>query len=320
MAKLIFLILLCICYPMHFAYAQGDYPTRPIEVLIGFAPGGATDTVARVINPEVQKQLGGSIIVVNKPGASGSVAAKQVSKSRPDGYTLLCVPIQHAIFPAISENPPYSIHDFEPIGRLVTSPNILLTNSNSPWKTFGEAIEYARKNPGKLKVGVAGIGSIGSMIYEIIKRKANVELTILPFNSEIDAMTSVLGGHADLCSNSLGITIAHIKANRLKALAITGQKRNPLLTEVHTLVEIGYSEASFPTFVGMLAPLKVPKDRMGKISKAYEKAITDPEVISSLNKTYYFPDYLPPQEFQKFLVSQYEQFKKIADEANIKIK
>ena len=314
------LIAIGVFFFVPFAAAKDEYPTKPIEIFVGFAPGGATDTVIRVIAPPLQKNLGVSVVIVNKPGASGSVAAKQVSHAVPDGYTLLCVPIQHTIFPAITANPPYSIQDFEPIGRLVTSPMVIMVNPNSPWKTLDELIEHARKNPAKLKAGVAGVGSVGNMIFEIIKRKANIEIIQMPFTSEIDALTAVLGGHADFCANSLGISTAHIKSGRLKALAATCPKRFPLIPEIPTVAELGYPEAAISTYVGMLAPRKVPKERLTKLYKVCQAAITDSEAIASLEKVGFVADYLNAPDFQKFLVTHYEQFRKIAEEAKIVVR
>lgn len=320
MFKRTFLLLVFLCCSVPLVLAEEKYPTKPIEVLVGFAPGGTTDTVIRIVNDEVQKQLGSPVMIVNKPGAGGSVAAKQVGQTSPDGYTLLCVTVHHTLFPAIAEKAVYSIHDFEPIAKLAISPMIILTNQNSSWKTLDEVIDYARKNPGKLKVGVTGIGSSANMICEIIKRKAKVETVHIPFNSESETLTSVLGGHVDISGNSLGISSAHIKEGRLKALASTSLRRSSLIPDVPTLVELGYPEASISTYVGMVAPKKVAKERMDKICNAYEQAIKTPRVIASLEKVGFVPDYLAPHEFQKFLVASFEQFTKVANEAKIKIK
>jgi tripartite-type tricarboxylate transporter receptor subunit TctC len=154
MAKMIFLVLTLVCYFTPFASAQEAYPTKPIEILIGVPPGSWSDTSTRMLNPFVEKQLGTKLIVVNKPGASGSLAAKQVVHSNPDGYTLFCVNHQFIIFGAISENAPYSVQDFEPIGKMATSEGVIFVKPDSPWKTFDEVIEYARKDPRKLRVAI----------------------------------------------------------------------------------------------------------------------------------------------------------------------
>lgn len=323
MTKKLFLILVIsiyICCFVSFASAKQEYPTKPIEVLVGFAPGGSTDTVIRIVTPAIQKRLGTPVAIVNRAGAGGSVAAVNVSKANPDGYTLLAVVVHHTLLPAIAEKPAYSIYDFAPIAKLATSPMTIVTNQNSPWKTLNESIEYARKNPGKLKVGVTGIGSSANLICEVIKRKAKVETIHIPFNSESETLTACLGGHVDISGHALGISSPHIKAGKLRALACTSQTRSALIPDVPTLVELGYPEASISIYVGMVAPKGVPKEVMEKISKANEEAMKDKEVIANLNNLGFIPDYLSSHEFQEFLTASFEQFKKIAQETGIRIK
>lgn len=302
------------------AAASDDYPSKPIEVLVGFAAGGSTDVVSRVASEAVQRQWRTSVVVLNKPGASGSVAAKQVSHARPDGYTLLAISVQHSVFPAISEVPPYSVHDFEPIAKLAYSPMLVNVNAQSPWKTMNDVVDHARKNPGKLKVGTAGVGSVGNIIFEIIKRRAKIETVTMPFVSEIDAMTAVLGGHVDVGIISLGVASPNLKSGRVRALAATSHERFSLVPDVPTVGELGYGEAAHSAYIGILAPKNVPPERLLKLVKAYEKALGDPEVVEKLRKLGFVPDYQPPAHFQKFMVDQYDMFKRIAKEANISIK
>lgn len=302
------------------AAAKDDYPSKPVEVLVGFSPGGSTDVVSRIVSEAVQRQWGNSVVVLNKPGASGSVAAKQVSHARPDGHTLLSISVQHSVFPAISEVPPYSVHDFEPVGKLAHTPMLVNVNAQSSFKTMNDVIEHARKNPAKLKVGTAGVGSVGNIIFEIIKRKAKIETVTMPFVSEIDAMTAVLGGHVDVGIISLGVASPNLKSGRVRALAATSAERFSLVPDVPTVGELGYGDAAHSAYIGILAPKNVPPDRLVKLVKAYEKALGDPEVVEKLKKLGFVPDYQPPGNFQKFMVDQYDMFKRIAKEANISIK
>ena len=241
--------------------AQEKYPTRPIELVVPFGPGGSADLGARCYSDDLAKILNVTINVVNRAGATGILGTTYVINSKKDGYTLLgTTDTPLLIMPVISKEATYDpLKDVIPIGRFAHVYSIFAVRSDSPFKTLPELIEYARKNPGKLKNGAAGLGTESQFNLMVLCSKAKIKVTTIPFESGGENLAALLGGHVDMSSSSVASLGKHISAGKLRGLAISSKKRHPDFPNMPTTTELGYPESSFAVWTGVLAPTGVPK-------------------------------------------------------------
>jgi tripartite-type tricarboxylate transporter receptor subunit TctC len=299
---LVFLTFLVFLFP-----ATGktlDYPTRPIQVVVGTAAGGPADSTARIISEELSKEFKESVVVLNKPGASGTVATSFVAGAKPDGYTILLgmtmsLSAGFALFPDIS----YKLSDFAPIARTTIFPLVVAVRPDAPWRSFNDFIEDAKKNP-KYKSGSDGGGT--GLAWDSILKPLNLDVVHIMFNGSVPNFTALLGGHIDICATVLTPLLPHLEAKKVLLLASSSKLRD--YPDVPTMAELGYPDASRDFWNGFLAPAKTPQPIIEELSKVIRKVKNNPGVNEKLVKIGVIPSYQDYNEFGKYLQKEYEIF------------
>jgi tripartite-type tricarboxylate transporter receptor subunit TctC len=292
--------------------AQG-YPSRPIQLVIAGAPGDGIDIAARTAAEELSKILKVPVIPLNKPGGAGTVAADFAAKSNKDGYTLHYGSSQGLIIgPSLRpKDTPYDpLRDFEHLGMHVFFPIVISVQADAPWKKFSDVIEYARKNPGKFRCGT--VGGIHLQL-ETIKFTTGVDITQVPFKGGSQAITALLGGHIESTFLAMSISHPHYESGKLRGVLL--DTRVPDLPDIPTWAQLGYKQNLHPSWFGFLAPAGIPEEAKKILIPAVERTVKHPEVSSKLQKMWFVPHYLSPEEFQRLHKTNYEdalvQFKRL---------
>ncbi len=299
--------------------AQEKYPSRPIEMVVPFAPGGSADVAARTYSDDLSKALKVAVNVVNRAGGSGIQGVTFVVRGKKDGYTILgTTGTPLVIMPAISKEVTYDpLKDVIPIGYFGLAPSVFAVRNDSPFKTLKELIEYARQNPGKLKNGAGGVGTESNFNLVLLCSKAKINITSIPFQSGGEALPAVLGGHVDMTSNTLATLGPQLKAGTLRGLGIGTKKRHPDYPDIPTTAELGYPDVNVSVWFGMFVPTGVPKQVVDALVPVVEKVFTSPEVIQRAEKAGIDADYMGPEELRKHMEVQIPTIEKVAREANI---
>ena len=292
------------------AFAQA-YPTRPVHVVVGFAPGGGADIMARLIGQALGERLGQQIVVDNRPGAGTNISAELVVKAQPDGYTLLLVNSPAAINATLYDNLSFDfIRDIAPVASIGRVPLIMVVNPALPAKTVPEFIAYAKANPGKVNMGSGGNGAPDHMSGELFKAMAGVNLVHVPYRGVAPAITDLLGGQVQVIFGTMPAVIELIKAGRLKALAVTTAERTPTLPDVPTIGEFvpGY-EAS--QWYGLGAPRATPADVIERLNRETNAVIADPKMQARLAELGASVVSGTPAEFGKLIVDETAKWAKV---------
>ncbi|MDP3709153.1 MAG: tripartite tricarboxylate transporter substrate binding protein [Polaromonas sp.] len=262
------------------------WPERPVRLVVPFPAGGATDLVARVIAQRVSKDIGQQVIIDNKAGAGGSIGSAEAAKATADGYTLLLTTSStHAISPHLMSRLPYdAARDFTPIAHLADAASVLLVTPSLPVKTVSELIAYAKKHPGQLNYASSGNGTIVHLTTEAFKAQAGVFITHVPYKGTALAIPDVISGSVHVLIDAIPSGMPHVKSGRLRALAVTGEKRSALAPELPTVAEAGLPGFSSVTWFGLYAPRDMKPDLVARVHDAFEKAAHAPDVVESLAK------------------------------------
>ena len=262
------------------------WPERPVRLVVPFPAGGATDLVARVIAQRVSKDIGQQVIVDNKAGAGGTIGSAEAAKATADGYTLLLTTSStHAISPHLMSRLPYDpIRDFTPISHLADAASVLLVTPSLPVKSVAELIAYAKKHPGQLNYASSGNGTIVHLTTEAFKAQAGIFITHVPYKGTALAIPDVIAGNVQVLIDAIPSGMPHVKNGRLRALAVTGDKRSALAPELPTVAEAGLPGFSSVTWFGLYAPRGMKPELVSRVHDAFEKAAHTPEVIESLAK------------------------------------
>jgi tripartite-type tricarboxylate transporter receptor subunit TctC len=261
------------------ARAAETYPTRPVHILVPFPPGGAVDIVARTLADELGKRWPANIIIDNRPGAGGTIAADATAKAAPDGYTLAVVASGHPIAPFLFHKLPYDIFtDFTPLTLLGSSPNLALVRADSPIMNVADLIAAARAKPGQLSYGHSGNGTSAHLAAELFKAIAKVDIVPVPYKGGVPALNDLLGGHIPLSFNNLPESIAMIQSGAVRPLAVTTAQRTPLLPDVPTFDEAGVKGYDTGVWWALIAPAGLPADVKTKINRDAADAMKSPAV------------------------------------------
>jgi len=283
--------------------AAQDFPTRPINVVAPFPPGGQADLMARPTAAAMEKILKSPVVVVNKTGAAGAVGMAFVANSKPDGYTLLMALSSISIIPEADKlfdrKPAYTMDQLIPIALVSADPTILVCRSDRPWKSVKELVEDAKKRPEGISYSSSGIYGTLHMAMEMLIHSAGVKLKHVPYGGAAPALTALLGGHVDCMASGPAVVLPHIKAGKLRSLAGWGEKRLAVLPELPTLKELGY-EAEFYIWAGLFAPKGTPEPIMKKLRDTVRAAMQDADFKAALDKMETPIAYLDAPEFQKF--------------------
>lgn len=266
--------------------AQAAWPERPVRVIVPFPASGATDLVARVVAQRVSADLGQQMVIDNKPGAGGTIGAAEAAKAPADGYTLLFTTSStHAISPHLMPRLAYDARkDFTPVAHVADAPSVLLVTNALPVKTVGELIAYAKANPGKLNYASSGNGTIVHLNTAAFMAQAGIEMTHIPYKGTALAIPDLIAGQTQVLFDSLPTGMPHAKAGRLRALAVTSEKRSSLAPELPTLAESGLPGFSSVTWFGVYLPAGAPPALVARVHQAFAKAVKSPEVAASLAK------------------------------------
>ena len=300
--------------------AEEKFPSRPIELVVPMGPGGATDIAARCYSEELARELKVSVSVVNRAGGTGIQGTTYVTKSRKDGYTLLA---SHAApittMPIINKKAvPYNaMTDLLPLGQFGYVPSLIVVRSESPFKTLKDLVEYARKNPDKLRSAQGGIGTASHFNQMVLTARTGVKVISVPFQSGAESVTALLGGHVDMAANTLPAVAEHIKAGKLRGLSITTPKRSPQLPDVPTTAEAGYPFVNFIGWYGVFAPAGVPQPVLDVLVRTFQKVFTSPEVKRRAEAAGFEMDYNNPKDFRAFIEEEIIVTEKLAKEANL---
>ena len=268
------------------AHAQSNWPDRPVRVIVPFPASGATDLVARVVAQRVAQDLGQQMVVDNRPGAGGTIGAAEAAKAQPDGYTLLLTTSStHAISPHLVPRLAYDPRkDFTPVAHLADAPSVLLVTNSLPVKTVGELIAYGKAHPGKLNYATSGNGTIVHLNAAAFSAQAGVEMMHVPYKGTALAIPDLVAGQTHVLFDSLPTGMPHVKGGRLRALAVTSEKRSALAPELPTMAESGLPGYSSVTWFGVYLPAGAPPALVDRIHKAFAKAMQSSEVAEGLAK------------------------------------
>jgi tripartite-type tricarboxylate transporter receptor subunit TctC len=260
-----------------------DYPARPIRVIVPYPPGGGTDVVARIVADPLAAALGQPIIIDNRGGAAGNLGTDLAAKSAPDGYTILLTLSSHTINPKLFDKLPFDVErDFAPISLVALSPQILVAHPSLPANNIRELIALAKAEPGKLNFASVGTGSPGHIAGELFKLKTGVDMVHVPYKGGGPAVTDTLGGQVQLLFVTLPAAMQHVKAGRLKALAVTSDRRSLAAPDIPTIAESGVPDCIVNSWYGALAPAKTPPAFIAKLQAAFAKVLAMPEVKDKL--------------------------------------
>jgi tripartite-type tricarboxylate transporter receptor subunit TctC len=290
-----------------------SYPERNIQLVIPTPPGSAVDIVGRLVGEELGKILGTQVIAMNKPGASMTSGTDAVVRSKKDGYTLLYATTTAMVYSRVP-NPgivPYDpVKDLEPLGMHLWVPAAIVVNQDSPWKTFSEYIEYAKKNPGKLSVSIHSVGAIEHFNLEVIKSLTDAQFNMIPFKGASEALTGLLGGHVDSSFVGLILTLPHVKSGKMRILLTT--RKWPGLPELPTLTELGYKQELSAGWFAFYAPAGIPEEVKKILVSAFEKVAKNPEMKSKIDSMGFTVDYKSPAELKKIMIEDFEEAMGIA--------
>jgi tripartite-type tricarboxylate transporter receptor subunit TctC len=289
------------------------YPSHPIQIVVPNDPGSVGDTAARLFVDEFSKNLKTPVIVVAKPGASSTLGTDFVAKSRKDGYTIVYANTSAVVY-ARATNPeivPYDpARDLEPLGLHCFFPLTVAVQESSPWKTFDQLVDHAKKNPGSVRFGLHGQGTIDHFDLEIIKSLAGAHFTVIPFKGAAATTTALLGGHIDAVVVANGLVSPHVKANKLRMLLVTNKMRE--YPNVPTITELGYNQKLASAWFAWFAPAGISDEVKKVLIPALEKTIKNPELEPKLEKLGLVVDYKPPEELKKIMMSDYETARALA--------
>ena len=315
--NLVLLALATIVMPVS---AAEQFPTRPIRVIVPYAPGGNVDISARIIAPPLGEALGQTIVVDNRPGAGGNLGASLVAKATPDGYTLLVGssgPL--SVNPVIFKNLPYdTLKDFAPISTVQAVSLVVLAGPKSNFNSIADVITAAKARPGKLTMASAGAGTTNHFAIELFAHMANVKLLHVPYKGSGPALSELLGGQVETMIDQLAASIGYVRDGRLKVLAVTSQQRAAALPNVPTLEELGYKGYQASTLLGLLAPAGTPKPVIAKLNAGVRKIMDSPAVAERFRGLGANPGASSPEEFTARIRDELEQWRSLVKQLNLK--
>ncbi len=302
------------------ALAQPTYPAKPIRVVVGQAPGGATDLIARGLTGRLTEALGHAVIVDNRTGAAGSIGAGIVAKSAPDGYTLLAVSSSYAINPGLYAKLPFDpLKDLAPVILLAEAPFLLVAHPSLPARTVMELVKLARTKPDALNYASGGTGSSGHLAGELFKSAAHISMVHVPHKGAGPALTDTIAGQVDLTFASMISSLQHVRSGRVRALAVTGGKRSPVLPDLPTVEQSGVHPYITTSWYAVLAPAGTPPAIVTRLNADLQKIVTQGEVHQRFSADGAEPAGGSPDDLRKHLVAEIAKWQRVVKAAGIKI-
>ena len=287
------------------AWAQA-YPSKPLTMVVPFSAGGTTDILARIVGKAMEAELGQPIVIDNKAGAGGNIGAQAAARAKADGYTLFMGTVgTHAINEALYAKLPYSpLGDFAPLSRVAMVPNLLVAHPTRPYKTVKELVEHARANPGKVNFGSSGNGSSIHLSGELFKSLAKVDMVHVPYKGSAPAVADLLGGQIDIMFDNMPSAMPHVKAGKLRPIAVTTAKRYPELPDVPTIAEAGVPGYEATSWFGLFTSRQAPPEVVARLNAALVKVLAKPEVIKQMAEQGAVAHPEKPAQFEAFIKAE----------------
>jgi tripartite-type tricarboxylate transporter receptor subunit TctC len=295
------------------SFAQAAYPTKTITIIVPFPAGGTTDILARILGQYMSTALGQPVIVDNRGGAGGNIGGQAAARAPADGYTLFMGTVgTHAINSSLYKKMPFDhVKDFAPLTRVAMVPNLLVANPSQPFKTVQELIAYAKANPNKVTYGSSGNGTSIHLSGELFKSMTKVEMTHVPYKGSAPAVSDLLGGQIAIMFDNMPSALPHVKAGKLRAIAVTSAKRSPELPDIPTVAEAGVPGYEATSWFGMFAPAATPPAIVSQLNAVIVKALNDPDVKKKISEQGAEPHPEKPAEFAAFIQAETAKWGKV---------
>jgi tripartite-type tricarboxylate transporter receptor subunit TctC len=298
-----------------------EYPSKPVKLIVPFPAGGSVDAVARILAQKLSSKLGKQFVVENRPGAGGNIGSDFVAKAPRDGYTLLLAGVSsHAINPSLYPQLPYHpVKDFTPICLVYSLPNVLVVNPSLPVKSVQELVTLAKAKPGTLTFASSGNGTTLHLSGELFKRMAGIDITHVPYKGNAPAVTDLIGGQVNLMFDNINNSLPHIKAGKLRALAVTGSTRSKVLPDIPTLAESGFPGYSILSWGGVFGPAGLSEPVVNRLNAAVNEALRDKQVREVLISEGIEVQGDTPEQFQKYLLAEISRWSRLVKESGAHI-
>jgi len=301
------------------AQSATNYPTKPIRMIVALAPGGGVDTAGRLIAQKFTEAWGQQVVAENRPGAGGTIATDLVAHAPPDGYTLLMVSMGHAITPAMYKLPYDTIKDFAPISLFVQSPSVVAVHPSLPVKNMKELIAFAKARPDQILFSSSGSGSGQHLAMELLNRMAGIKLVHVPYKGTAPSILDLVAGRVSVTSASAISTMPHVRAGRLRALAVASAKRSPSVPDLPTVAEAALPGFAVDQWYSLFAPAGTPREIVNKLYGEIAKTVADPATKERLLAMGLDPVGSPPDEFAAYVKTETVKWGKLVHEAGIKV-
>ena len=314
------LVTSALCGTATSGMAQTAYPTKPITLVVTYPPGGGADAMARLIAPKMGEALGQTVVVENRAGASGQIGAAAVAKANPDGYTLMLDASSFSVNPSLYPKLPYdSLKAFQPVGVVALFPNVVLVNANFPAKNIAELTAAARKAKDAVSYASSGNGSAQHLAGALFESAAKVDMIHVPYKGGGPALNDVIGGQVPLFFGNLASTLQHVQSGKLRALAVTSDKRSPILPDVPTLSESGLKGTEVYEWNAVFAPANTPEPVMRRLAAAFQQALDAPEVKARVAQLGGELQKSSPEQARAFIEQQINLWGRVVKERKITI-
>jgi tripartite-type tricarboxylate transporter receptor subunit TctC len=303
-----------------FSLAQNEaYPSHPVKIIAPQAPGGGVDLVARIIADKLRIAMGQAFVVENQAGAGGAIATQTAARAAPDGYTLMIGYVAtHATNPAVKRNLGYdAIRDFTPIAMIGGTPNVLVVARDVPVRTLAEFVAYAKANPRKVDYGTSGVGTLNHLVMEQFKHASGIPSMAVPYRSIGQAFTDAMGGQIHVIFPGLAAALPHLRSGAFRALAVTGEKRQPALPDVPTFEELGYDGFNGLTWYGIVGPAKLPEPIVRRLNDEINRIIVTPEVRETFKGEALEVMPMTPAQFGKYIADEIAHWTEVARASRI---
>jgi tripartite-type tricarboxylate transporter receptor subunit TctC len=300
--------------------ALAKYPERTLRIVVPFAPGGGTDVIARTLAQDMQKDLGVTVVIENKPGAGTIIGTQAVAASSPDGYTLLLGTFSHAVNTTLNASLPYDPHkDFAPVALVARSFNLVVVNPKSSYRSIADLIAAANANPGKMTFGTYGVGTSAHLAGELFKDLAKVNLTAVPYKGAAPAITDLIGGQIDVMFTTVASAASLVESGQLRAIAVTSAERSPAFPQLPTVGEAGVPGYAAESWYGLFVPAGTPADIVDRLNKSAASAVqSDAFRKLSVNEGLVTVTQ-PPEALDRFVRGEEERWRGVIQAAGIKV-